>query len=151
MRATFIKNLSFAFFLGILFAGPALAIDDTPTTVKGAKVVSTEEVVKALADGVMIIDTRVASEYANGHIKGAISLPYRSKSRHVADFDDSRDQFKLSKLPADKTKQVIIYCMGVKCWKSYKATVVAVKAGYTNIGWYRAGLPEWKTKGHPVE
>jgi rhodanese-related sulfurtransferase len=46
---------------------------------------------------------------------------------------------------------MIFYCNGAECWKSYKSSVVAVKAGYKNVYWLRDGIPEWKAKGLPVE
>lgn len=55
-------------------ASPALA--DTPTELPGTKVVTADDVAKAIVTGAVVIDTRVASEYAEGHIKGALSVPY---------------------------------------------------------------------------
>lgn len=150
MREIFIKYLSVALFAGFLFSGQAQA-GETPATLAGGKIVSAEEVTKDAAAGAVIVDTRVAYEYAEEHIKGAVSVPYREKSKKVADFDVSKDQFDVSKLPSDKSKAVVMYCNGPACWKSYKASVAAVKAGYTNVNWYRAGIPDWKSKGHPVE
>ena len=133
-----------------LFAGAAKA-DDTPEILAGAKLVAAEDVVKAVAGGAVLIDTRVASEYADAHIKGAVSVPYREKSVKAANYDASQDQFDLAKLPADKAAAVIMYCNGPECWKSLKASAVAVKGGYTNILYYRLGIPDWKSKGLPTE
>jgi rhodanese-related sulfurtransferase len=107
---------------------------------------------KSLIDsGVMVIDSRVANEYAESHIKGAISVPYKEKSAKAVDFDASQDSFDLSKLPADKNTAMVIYCNGAECWKSYKASTAAVKAGYKTVYWLRLGIPEWKAKGYPTE
>ena len=129
-----------------LFAG-AVHAADTPAALAGAKLVVAEDVMKAMAGGAMVIDTRVAAEYADGHIKGAVNVPYREKSAKSVDFDASQDQFDLAKLPADKAKAVVMYCNGPECWKSFKASTVAIKAGYTNVHWYRMGFPDWKSKG----
>jgi rhodanese-related sulfurtransferase len=133
-----------------MLVGTAQAAD-TPPTLAGAKVVAAEDVVKTMAAGGIVVDTRVASEYADAHIKGAISVPYREKSAKSADFEAGQDSFDLKKLPADKAKAVVLYCNGPECWKSFKAAVWAVKAGHTDVQWYRLGIPEWKSKGHPVE
>ena len=101
---------------------------------------------KAIGGGAVAIDTRVASEYAEGHIKGALSVPYREKSEKSAEFDASKDQFDLSKLPVNKEAAIVLYCNGPECWKSYKAATVAIKGGYSNIHWYRLGFPDWKAK-----
>ena len=98
-----------------------------------------------------VIDARVAMEYAESHIKGAISVPYKEKSAKSADFDPSKDRFDLKKLPSDKNTPILFYCNGAECWKGYKASTAAVKAGYKTVYWLRLGLPAWKAKGYPVE
>jgi len=150
MRFGPILSATVAVLFGAMIAGTAYAAD-TPETLPGAKHVSAEDVVKARANGAMVIDARVASEYAEGHIKGAINVPYREKSAKSANFDASQDEFNLSKLPADKKAAIVIYCNGPECWKSFKASTAAVKAGYTDILWYREGFPNWKSKGLPSE
>ncbi len=133
-----------------LCTGAALA-DNTPAVLSGAKLITAEEAVKAIGAGAVAIDTRIASEYAEGHIKGALSVPYREKSAKSVDFDASKDQFDLSKLPGNKQALVVLYCNGPECWKSYKAATAAIKGGYSNICWYRSGFPDWKSKGLPVD
>lgn len=124
---------------------------ETPKSLAGVKLVGAEEVKKMLDAGVPVIDTRVATEYADKTIKGAKSVPYREKSAKDVGFDASQDQFDLAKLPADKKAPVVMFCNAGECWKSYKASVVAVKAGYTNVHWFRGGMPEWTSKGLPTQ
>ena len=150
MRFNAISHLAAALFVGLVVTGAAQAAD-TPATLAGTKLVSAADVAKVQAGGAVVIDSRVAAEYAEGHIKGAINVPYREKSAKVVDFDASQDEFSLAKLPTDKAAAVIIYCNGPECWKSFKASTAAIKGGYTNIHWYREGFPEWKSKGLPVE
>jgi rhodanese-related sulfurtransferase len=133
-----------------LAAGPTFA-GDTPPTLAGAKLSTAEDVAKAQSDGALVVDTRVAAEYSEGHIKGAINVPYREKSEKAVEFDASQDEFNIAKLPADKAAPVVIYCNGPECWKSFKASTAAIKAGYTNVLWYREGFPNWKQKGMPAE
>jgi rhodanese-related sulfurtransferase len=144
------RPLAAALFVGALVIGAARA-DDTPAALTGAKLVGAEEVAKAQAGGAVVIDTRVASEYAEGHIKGALSVPYREKSQKSPSFDASQDDFNLAKLPTDKGAAVVMYCNGPECWKSFKASTAAIKGGYTNVLWYRLGFPDWKSKGNSVE
>lgn len=149
MRSNLISKLVVAAFAGILFTSAAQA-GNVPSTLTGATIVSAQEVVKLQASGATVIDARVAYEYAEGHIKGAKNIPYREKSEKAANFDASQDRFDLAKLPSDKAAAVVIYCNGPTCWKSYKASVAAIKAGYENIYWYREGFPDWKSKGLPI-
>ncbi|MEO7402573.1 MAG: rhodanese-like domain-containing protein [Burkholderiales bacterium] len=133
-----------------IFASSAVA-NQTPATLDGVKVVQALDVKQHLDAGVPIIDTRAAAEYAESHIKGARSVPYREKSAKSADFDAAQDSFDLTKLPADKSKPVVFYCNAGECWKSYKASKVALAAGYKQVLWFRGGIPEWKSKGMAVQ
>ncbi len=135
---------------GALTVSAALAAE-TPAALPGVKSVSADEVKKLLDSGVPVIDTRVAAEYAEKTIKGSISVPYKEKSAKEAGFDASLDQFDLSKLPANKAAPLVFFCNSGECWKSYKASVVAQKAGYTKINWFRGGFPEWNSKGLPTQ
>lgn len=124
---------------------------ETPSRLDGVKNVSAEEAKQMLDRGVPLIDTRVASEYAEKTIKGAKSVPYREKSSKDVKFDRAQDQFDLSKLPSDKNAPMVLFCNSGECWKSYKASVVARDAGYKQLYWLRGGMPEWTAKGLPTQ
>ncbi|HEY5602686.1 MAG TPA: rhodanese-like domain-containing protein, partial [Gammaproteobacteria bacterium] len=66
-------------------------------------------------------------------------------------FDIKQDQFDASKLPGDKTASIVFYSDGPNGWKSYKASVQAINAGYKNVMWYRGGTGEWESKGWKLE
>lgn len=133
-----------------LLAGHARAVDN-PDELPGATLVTADKARDLAGKGALLVDVRSANEYAEGHIKGARNVPYKEKSEKKASFDASQDSFDLAKLPADKATEMIFYCNGHDCWKSYKAGSVAIKAGYKKLFWLRGGLPEWKGKGLPVE
>jgi rhodanese-related sulfurtransferase len=124
---------------------------ETPQALAGAKLVRAEEVKKMLDSGVPVVDTRVAAEYAEKTIKGAINVTYKEKSAKEPGFDASQDQFDLAKLPANKAAPVVFFCNAGECWKSYKASTAAIKAGYTKVQWFRGGFPEWSAKGLPTQ
>ena len=149
LKRHFVK-LALALAVAVPFAAPLQAAE-TPASLPGVKTVNAEEVKKMLDGGVPVIDTRVAAEYAEKSIKGAKSVPYKEKSAKAPDFDASVDQFDLAKLPADKNAPMVLFCNAGECWKSYKAAVVASKAGYTKINWFRGGMPEWSAKGLPTQ
>jgi rhodanese-related sulfurtransferase len=149
MKREYLKWM-LAGFMAFTGAMPAMA-SETPATLAGVKVVSAEEAKKLQDSGVVLIDTRVAAEYAEKTIKGAKSVPYKEKSAKAVGFDASQDQFDLSKLPADKAAPMVLFCNAGECWKSYKASVVALKAGYSKIYWLRGGFPEWSSKGLPTQ
>ncbi len=134
-----------------LFFNSSIFAAETPNSLNGAILVDAVKAKSLIDAGTRVIDARVANEYAEGHIKGAISVPYKEKSAKATDFDATQDSFDLSKLPADKNTAMVFYCNGAECWKGYKAATAAIKAGYKTVYWLRLGLPEWKAKGFPVE
>lgn len=148
-KRNYLKFLSAIGFCMALSA-PAFAAE-TPATLKGTTVVSAAEVNKLMSSGAPVIDTRVAAEYSEKTIKGAKNVPYKEKSAKDLTFDAAQDQFDLSKLPADKAAPVVFFCNAGECWKSYKASVAAMKAGYTKINWFRGGMPEWQKAGLPTQ
>jgi rhodanese-related sulfurtransferase len=134
-----------------VLAAATFAMAETPTSLQGATVVDAPKAKSLMESGAQMLDVRVANEYAEAHIKGAKSVPYKEKSAKAVDFDAKADSFDLAKLPGNKAGALVFSCNGPECWKSYKASVTAIKAGYTKVYWFRGGFPEWKSKGFPIE
>ncbi|UZG42735.1 rhodanese-like domain-containing protein [Caldimonas thermodepolymerans] len=122
----------------------------TPTHLPGAKVVTAREVQQLIAKGAVVVDTRTEREYRAKHIPGAVFAPYVEKSLKDVAFDAGQDDFSgLAKL--DKNKPTVFACNGAECWKSYKASRVALQQGFKEVYWFRGGLPEWEAAGLEVE
>jgi rhodanese-related sulfurtransferase/DNA-binding transcriptional ArsR family regulator len=90
---------------------------------------------RARSGNVVILDTRPASEYAAGHIAGAISVPV----------DELQER--LGKLP--KGKEYVAYCRGPYCIYADHAVEILRKSG-RKARRMLDGYPEWKVAGHPV-
>ena len=123
----------------------------TPTSLDGATVVTPAEAKKAIDGGATPIDVRKKLEYAEKHIKGAKSLAYKEKSAKKPDYDMGKDKWKFDKIADLKNKPIVIYCNGSTCWKSYKASKMAVKNGFKKVLWLRDGMPAWDKAGLPTE
>jgi len=125
---------------------------DTPKSLEGGKIISAEEA-KSLADkkAARFFDMRSAINFGKGHLPGATALPYKENSDYKADFDSSKDVFDLGKLPADKNTSIVFYSDGPSGWKSYKAAVLAKKAGYRKVMWLREGTKGWEAKKFPLQ
>lgn len=136
--------------LFVAFAMPVMAVE-VPASLDGVKTVTAEQARDLATKGAPLIDARTANEYAEKTIKGSVNVPYKEKSAKAPDFDKSLDSFDLAKLPADKSKPVVMFCNAATCWKSYKASVYARDAGYKQIHWLRGGFPEWDSKGLPTQ
>ena len=79
--------------------------------------------------GYVIVDARTESEYAEGHIKGAILIP----EYEVAE--------KAESLIEDKSTLILVYCRSGR--RSKIAAEELVKLGYTNVKEF-GGIIDWK-------
>ena len=137
--------------LFLLSASAAFAADTPAEAPKGVTLVDAKKVQELQAAGATIVDTRKASEFGEGSIKGAISVPYDpEKSAKEVGFDSKMDKFDMSKL-ADKNAKIVVFCNAGSCWKSYKSAKVLADNGYKNVFWYREGVPDWKARKLPME
>ena len=101
------------------------------------KPVSMQELLKrARSADVIILDTRPASEYAAGHIAGAISVPVDELHRRLRQFPKSRDY--------------VAYCRGPYCVYADRAVEILRSKG-RRAQRLLEGVPEWKAAGFPVE
>lgn len=129
----------------------ALADDPpTPQSAKGVEVISIQQAQKLIGKA-HFFDMRSAVNYGKGHIKGATALPYDQKSDKNEAFDASKDKFDMSKLPADKGAAIVFYSDGPTGWKSYKAAILAARAGYGNVKWMREGTAGWAAAKLPLD
>jgi rhodanese-related sulfurtransferase/DNA-binding HxlR family transcriptional regulator len=88
------------------------------------------------AGDVIVIDVRPATEYAAGHIAGAVSIP----------IDDLGA--KIATLPADL--DVVAYCRGPYCVYADEAVRLLRRHGRTAHR-LQDGFPEWRSGRLPVE
>lgn len=124
----------------------------TPRALAGATVVDAKTVAAMLsARTARYIDTRNDAEFKEGHVPGAVLVPYVEKSAKDPDFASDADQFNVAQLGADRDAVLVFGCNGPECWKSHKASIAALKAGYKSVNWFRGGLPEWRAAGLAVD
>lgn len=84
---------------------------------------------------VVLVDVRPPSEFAAGHVDGAVNIP-------VADLAS-----RLRDLPPDT--EVVAYCRGPYCVMASTAVAQLREAGITAVR-LEGGLPEWRAAGRPV-
>jgi rhodanese-related sulfurtransferase/ABC-type phosphate/phosphonate transport system substrate-binding protein len=123
----------------------------TPRLLPGVQVVDAAGVAQLMKQGAVYIDTRTEAEFKAGRVPQSRWVPYVEKSAKETDFDAKADTFDLAQLPADKSTPLVLACNGAECWKSYKSSLAAAKAGYTRVHWFRGGLPEWRAAGLPLQ
>lgn len=98
--------------------------------------------VKAFFDAkaAAIVDAREPDEYAQGHIPGAINLPYDqviTDPERLETFDP-------------QGRPIIVYCGGGTCELSMNLGFALVNVGKKKVLVYMGGWPEWATSGNPI-
>ena len=102
-----------------------------------AEAVTMEELLgRAWKGEVVILDTRPASEYAAGHISGAISVPVDRLQQRLRRFS--------------KSKEYVAYCRGPYCVYADRA-VDRLRASGRRPRRLIDGFPEWKAAGFPCQ
>ena len=132
MRFRNFLHVVFALVAG--FATSVATADEFPMRVRypDVDVISTGQLAKVYTD-VVIVDVRTKYEYDTLHIKDAMLIPLGPG------FGD-----KIAALRAKSgSKQIVFYCNGKTCHKSYEAAVLAEHARVNNVVAYDAGIFDW--------
>lgn len=114
---------------------------------EGVKEIKTDALAKLIALGpqegkYLLIDSRPAARYHEGHIPTAISIPETV-------LKEKGDAALPAEAKADAT-QLIFYCGGPTCGMSPNSAGMAKKMGYTNLHVSLDGMPGWKKSGKSV-
>ncbi len=99
--------------------------------------VETEELLRRLETGdLVVLDVRPETEYAGGHLAGAVHIPLEALEQRLAE------------LPRDR--EIVAYCRGQYCVLAHDAVRILSARGLTAR---RAadGVLEWLVAGVPVE
>lgn len=92
---------------------------------------------EAVAKGsALIVDTRPESIYDEGHIPGAVSMPFYA-------FERMRDRV----LPRERGALVVFYSSDETSMMSPVSATKAEDLGYTNLKVFQPGMPAWKQDG----
>jgi len=122
----------------------------TPASIPGGQVVTTKglvSLVQANAAPYVIVDVLGGPQT----LPGAIPAAWASQP---GSFNDQVQQQFASMLQqatqGRKDTPIVLYCLSSHCWMSYNASLRAIKAGYTNVLWYRGGIEAWQAAGFPL-
>lgn len=124
----------------LLMAGSCWAGADFPLRAKypAVKTISTADL-KAGYDDTIIVDVRSSIEFEVIHINKAVSAQV-SKGNFLTELEKIRAKGGIT--------PIAFYCNGHTCAKSYKATIKAMDAGFSNVFVYDAGIYDW-VKANP--
>jgi rhodanese-related sulfurtransferase len=93
-----------------------------------------QQIDRALFEQAIFVDARDASEYAQGHIPGAVNIDWRAVPREVESLPDG---------------MIVVYCNTGTL--SAQAALAARLMGYDNVVMLQGGLDGWRRDGawHP--
>lgn len=89
----------------------------------------------------IFIDARSKTEYANGHILGALSLSWQDVDRDYAETTDL----------LDASERIVTYCDGEACDLSHDLALFLKERGYQNVQVLVNGWTDWNNAGLPTE
>lgn len=101
------------------------------------------------AGGATVFDVRPYSEYAMGHIPGALNgtaLPGLPMSEFTTDAAAI-----LVAVNGDRSRPVVLYCNGLYCEKSQRVSQELLEIGFTRVQRYQAGVPDWRASGRVTQ
>lgn len=115
----------------------------TPTSIPGARVITTGELKNAMDAGrsFLLIDVWAVPHPVLPNAKSIpnIGMPYPPYDVATA---------LATATGGDKSVPLVFYCQGASCWESYNAALRAKNAGYANVYWYRGGVLAWSAAGY---
>ena len=95
---------------------------------------------KRKKENIHFVDARDPKLYGEGHIPGALNIPYEK----LGDF-----QARLDSIP--KGELVLIYCDGGDCHLSHDLSETMIQQGWKRIIVYEGGWEEWTSETDLVE
>ena len=97
---------------------------------------------KALVDEgtVFVLDARAPRAYAEGHIPGAINIPYDRLPEYLEQLQ--------AEVPIDAL--VVCYCWSPTCDFSDQLAAELRFMGYSNVQVFTGGWEDWTAAGHPA-
>ena len=86
------------------------------------------------AEHLFVLDVRSPEEFREGHVPGAVNVPYDQIAARIAD--------------VPKDKDVVLYCRSGR--RAGIAADVLAANGYTRLSHLEGDMPAWIEKGRPV-
>lgn len=93
------------------------------------------------ASNVLFVDARDEYDYQQGHIEGAINVPFEGEEIHLTDFLNS----------VDWSAKTVIYCGGADCDLSLYLARFLNDTGFTSVNIFFGGWNDWELRELPTD
>jgi PQQ-dependent catabolism-associated CXXCW motif protein len=122
----------------------------TPREVPGARTILTHELRGLLEregrERPLLLD--VIGDQGHDSLPGAVWLPGAGRGSSFEDALQAHLGKALEQLTeGDRSRTLVFFCAGNRCWLSYNAALRAMRLGYTDVYWYRGGIDAWISAG----
>ena len=94
---------------------------------------------KLFNDGVKFIDARPAEEFYEGHIKGAVNIPFYESERYLNVIDSF-----------NKNEIIVTYCSSQECDDGTLSGDEFFKMGFKQVYVFIGGWEEWVKNKYPI-
>jgi len=133
------KAVSILSMIATIFVVSACAIIDSSNEKSKYKMIDVATA-KALHErNAMFIDIRNKNWFDEGHIPGAVNIPFSNFNTNS-----------IARV-AGKDREIVFYCYGIHCDYSNAASDRALFWGYQNVYYFMQGYPAWLGAGYPIE
>lgn len=88
----------------------------------------------------LFVDARPQSQYAEGHIQGALSLPWQEADRYFMELAEQ----------LEGVEMIVTYCDGESCDLSHELALFLIEMGFENVRVLVNGWTVWQQAGLPV-
>ena len=124
--------------LAVVFAACTTPADDpkqsaVPTSITAEEL--NEQIQRSQAP--LILDVRTKTEYARGHIPGALNIPHNQLRNRLSEIDVA------------KTEEIVVHC-----YSGHRAKIakkILIKAGYLYVRDLHGHMSGWKSGSYPIE
>jgi len=111
-------------------------------TAGGSMIISLEQAAEKFKKGsALFLDARPQDQYFEGHIHGALNLPWQEVDQYFMEMADR----------IDGSDMIITYCDGESCDLSHELALFLKEMGYENVRVLVNGWTVWQHAGLPSE
>lgn len=120
---------------------PATTDSDAPVATPAEGAMTADDVLALVEEGItVILDARSVEEYEEGHIPGAINLPYDLLTEYLGVLGEV----------VTPDQPVLCYCRGPECDLSHSLATELGLMGFEQVTVFTEGWLAWEAAGHPV-
>lgn len=106
---------------------------------KEPKAIKLDFAFKLFKDGIQFIDSRSMVEFAEGHVKGAVNIPFYGSENHLE---------AIKRL--NKNEIIVTYCSSADCDISILSGNELFEMGFKRVYVFIGGYNEWTKNNYPI-